>query len=1024
MFLSDLSIKRPIAVSMFLLVFLIFGGMAYFTLSLDLMPDVKIPFVTIQTVYKGASPKEVETQISKKIEDAVSMVSKIEFVKSFSMESVSIIQMKFDLDKDVDVAVQETKDKVDAILNELPADADKPIIQKFDISAEPVMDIVLSGDMSLTELYELADKKLKDKFAQIDGVAKVDIIGGQKREIKVELDNRVVYENKISLMQLNQMLAAGNMDMPGGNFQRQSQEYSARLKGQFNSVNEINDYEVPTATGKKKLSSLAIVRDAGEDIRERTVYFDNENKIRNENVILLTITKSADGNTVKLVKAIKDELPTISNELPKSARLNIVVDRSGFIESSVEDTLSNVIMGIILTGLVLLFFLHDLRSTIIVALAMPMSIISTFMIMQWSGFTLNIMSLMGLSTSVGVLVANSVVVLENIFRYKEMGLSRKEAAQKGTSEVVVAVLASTLTNIVVFLPIGSMTSLVGQFFKEFALTVTYATIFSLIISFTLTPMLASLIIPEHDTKKHPVGKWLEGLFHRWEKAYGKTLEFVLRNKKNSLMVVVITLVMFIGSFYFAGKIGFEFVPLMDEGEIQVKVEVPQGYNIKETSKILKKIEDKINSREYVKHTVTQIGKLGPMDIGTNLALVNVKLIDREQRNFTSPEAVAQMNKDLSEIPNAKIQTAAISSGGGSGEEPIQFFLKGDDIDKLESLKNKMIKQIQNTNGLVNLSTSSRSGKPEITIIPDRQKLLDAGLTVYDLALAVRGAMEGIVATRYKENGEEYDLRVTLADVSVDSPEKIGNIAIASQMGSFRLSQLAKTEFTEGYSKILHDNKAKSIQFTANNTADVALGDVVNEIRTKLEKVDFPAGYKIEWGGDVKMMEEAVADMSKTFMIAVVLTFMLLAAMLENFKQPFMIMITIPLALIGVFMAMYLSGSTMNISSMMAIIMLVGIVVNNAILILEYVNQLIKEGKTHKEALLIAAPTKLKPILMSTIAIVLGMLPMALGIGSAGREFRQPMGIVSIGGLIVSAILTLYLIPAIDILTTRQKKHKE
>lgn len=1022
MFLSNISIKRPIAMSMFLIVFLIFGGLAYFTLSLDLMPNVKVPFVTIQTIYPGAGPKEIETQVSKKIEDAAAMVSQIEFVRSFSMEGVSVIQIKFDLDKDIDIAVQETKDKVDAILNDLPKDCKKPLIQKYDIAAQPIVDIVVSGDMGLSELYEIADKKIKDSFAQIDGVSKVDIIGGQKREIKIELDNKVVFENKISMTQLNQIIAAGNMDMPGGNFQRMSQEYSARLKGQFNSVQEIQDYEIPTATGKKKLGNIADVRDAGKDIREKTIYFDNEKKLRNENVVLLSVVKSADGNAVELAKVLKEKLPEIKASLPQGINMTIVSDKSNFTEASVEDTLSNVIMGILLTGLVLLFFLHDLRSTIIVALAMPMSIISTFMLMQWSGFTLNIMSLMGLSTSVGILVANSVVVLENIFRYKEMGISRREAAQKGTSEVVIAVMASTLTNIVVFLPIGSMTSMVGQFFKEFALTVTYATIFSLIISFTLTPMLASMILPEHDTKKHPLGKWLEGIFHSWERFYGKTLEFVLHNKKRIFATFGLTLIALVVSFMMAAKIGFEFVPLTDEGEIQVKVELPQGYNIKETTRFLKKIEDRINQHDYIKHTVTKIGKLSEIEIGTNLAVINVQMIDFDKRELSSSQAANILMKELSDIPNAKIHIAAVSSGGGSGEAPIQFFLKGNDLDKLESIKNDILRKIKNVPGLDNLTTSSRSGKPEITLIPDRQKLLDAGLTVYDVAMTLRSAMEGFEVSRYRENGEEYDIRVSIGDYATDTPEKIGNLPVISPVGVFRMSQLAKIEFTEGYSKILHDDKAKAIQFTANNSPDVPLGDVVNSIREKLDKIQMPASYRVEWGGDVKMMEEAVADMGRTFLIAVILTYMLLAAMLESFKQPLMILATIPMGLVGVFGSLYFTGKTMNIMSMMAIIMLVGIVVNNAILILEYANQLIKEGKKVKEALLIAAPTKLKPILMSTIAIILGMVPMALGMGSAGREFRQPMGIVSIGGLVVSTILTLYLIPAIFQLTTRDKKH--
>ena len=1019
MIISDLSIKRPIMMSMFLLVLVLFGGIAYFSLNIDMMPDVDIPVVTVQTIYPGAGPQEIETQVTKKIEDAVSTVSQIDAMTSYSLEGASIVQIMFELDKNVDIANQEVKDKVDAIISSLPGDIEAPIIQKFEVGAEPVIDLVLSGNLDPIQLFELADKTLKDRFSQVAGVASVGIVGGQEREIKVELDNRVVYQNSISLTQLAQMLAAENMDIPGGQFQESSQEYSSRVKGKFQSIEDLRNLEIQTASGKKRLERVSKISDSGEEVRVRSTYYQGASKVKQENVVILSIIKASDGNTVKMAKDIVKLIPEVNKELPPGVNLELVNDRSVFINSSVEDTLTNIGLGILLTALVLLFFLHDLRSTLIAALSMPFSIISTFMLLDYFGFSINIMSLMGLSTSVGILVANSIVVLENIFRHKEMGNNKREAAAKGTSEVVVAVLASAMTNIVVFVPIANMSSLIGQFFKEFALTVTFATIFSIIVSFTLTPMLAALILPDHDTKKHKIGSWLEKMFKSWEKSYQRILGMVIKNRLTSGITVLVSVVLFFLSFIVAAQLSFEFFPALDEGVINVEVELPQGYNLDETSNLIEQMESKITKNEEVKYVLTQIGKISDLDQGTNLALIKIELIAAEMRSITTTDMVSKLIRDLSEVPNAMIRVVAGSSVGG-GQSPIQFYVQGSDNDKLEELKTELYSNIKDIPGLTNLNTSSRSGKPEITLYPDRVKMANAGLTVYDLAMTLRASMEGLTTTRYSDEGEEYDVRISLNDESVDSPEKIANLAVISRMGRYKMNQLADIEFTEGYSRILHRNKAKTIQFTADILAGYALGDITNEINTEIDKLELGGGNTISWAGDAEMMIAAMLDMGFAFILAFLLTYMLLAAILESFTQPLMILGTIPLAMIGVFVALYVSGINLNVMAMLAIVMLIGIVVNNAILILDYTNVLVRKGQSVKDALLEAAPTKLKPILMSTIAIILGMAPMALGIGSAGKEFRQPIGVVSIGGLIASGVLTLYVIPAIYQLVHREK----
>lgn len=1025
MFLAKLSVDRPVLTTVLLLVLILFGSLAFNKLNLNNMPEVEVPFVTVTTVYPGAGPKETETLITKKIEDAVSTISQIKRIESYNLDGVAINLIEFELSKNVDVANQEVKDKVDQILNELPEDAKKPIIQKIDINALPIMDIVLSGNEDPRELYQLAKTRLKDRFSQIDGVADVKITGGQEREIRVALDNKVVYQNFISLPQLLGILGSQNIDLPSGTFKILNQEYSVRLKGKFQSVDEIKNLEIPTAFGNKRLGQIADVEDSGKDIRRRAVFFDAETGISDSNAVRLSIVKSSDGNEVKVADAVIAALPEIQKSLPEGLTLKIVSDNSIFTRASVNDTMSNIILGVLFTSIILFLFLFNIRSTIIVILSMPASIISTFLTFQFFDMTLNVMSLMGISVSVGVLVSNSVVVLENIFRHKNMGNTPKEASLKGTTEVAIAVLAATLTNVVVFLPIATMSSMVGMFMKELALAAAFSTIFSLFFSFTLTPMLASLMIRK-DGVVSKLSMKVDEFYKMWDVFYRRLLTKALKNKMVSLIIIVVAFVLFLVSVvYYGPRIGFDMMPHSDNGQVQITVELPQEYNLQETGKVLKSMEDKINGYPGIKSIVTELGKITDANTGTNVARMDVNLVLADQREKKLDYYISSFVKEFSDIPNARLITVDYKSFSSKNGAPIQFFLMGQDMEVLDKLKDEIFAKIKDVPGLINLDQSSREGKPEITIIPDREKLAETGITAQEIALTARSALEGITATKYLENGEEYDITVTLNDESVDSPEKVGQISIPSRNGTvYRISQLAKINFTKSYSKILHRDKYVAIQFTGSNAPGVPMGNITSEIEKRLEDINFPPGYKIKWAGTSEMMKEMVADMSFAFVLAMVLTYLLLAAILESFIQPIFILLTVPLAIIGVLASLYYTHISFAITSLMAIIMLIGIVVNNAILMLDYTNQLVRDQDYDvKDALIEACPTKLKPIVMSTLAIILGMLPLAIGVGSAGVEMRQPLGVVSIGGLLVSTALTLFVVPAFYYIFEERKNKK-
>ncbi len=1014
MFLAKISVERPVLTTVTLLLLIIFGALAFKKLNLNHMPEVEVPYVTVTTVYPGAGPKEIETLITKKIEDAVSTISEIEKIESYNLDGAAITILEFKLTKDVNVANQEVKDKVDQIINQLPSDAKKPIVQKIDISAFPIMDLILSGNnVDPRELRHLAATKLKDRFSQIAGVADVKITGGEEREIRIALDNKTVYENFISLPQMLGILGAQNIDLPSGTFKISDLEYSVREKGKFRSIEEIRDLQVPTPFGNKRLGQIASVKDTSKEVRQRTIFFDAETGISDSSAVRLSIIKATDGNEVRVSDAVRKILPEIQASLPEGLSLKIVSDKSDYTRASVNDTTTNILLGIILTSIILYLFLFNIRSTLIVALSMPASIIATFLLFDWFDMSLNIMSLMGISVSVGVLVSNSVVVIENIFRHKYLGNAPKEAALKGTTEVAVAVLAATLTNVIVFLPIANMQSMVGRFLKELALAATFSTLFSLFFSFTLTPMLASLMIRK-DAAIGRLTKKMDEFYRSWDEFYRRVLRLSLKNKFISIAIILFAFILFVLSVViYAPKIGFDMIPNADNGEIQITVELPPEYNIRETGRVLKTMEDKIKNYPGVVNIITELGKTNDMNTGTNLARMDVNLVPVSERDKKLDYYISSFVKDFSDIPNARLVTVDYKSFTAKNGAPIQFFLMGQDMETLEKLKDTVLAKIHDVPGLINLDQSSRAGKPEVTVIPNRNMLAETGITAQEIALTLRAALEGITASKYFEKGDEYDIVLTMNDESVNTPEKIGNISIPSRRGvMYRISQLATLKFTKGYSKLLHRDKYLAIQFTGAPAPGVPLGNVTDEIGKRLKTIQLPAGYKIKWGGMVTMMHDMVSDMRFAFILAMILTYLLLAAILESFVQPIFILLTVPLAIIGVLASLYYTNISFAITSLMAIIMLIGIVVNNAILMLDYTNQLVRsKGMKVKDALIEACPTKLKPIIMSTLAIILGMLPLAIGIGSAGVEMRQPLGVVSVGGLLVSTILTLFVIPA-------------
>ena len=1015
----DISIKRPVMITMLLFAFALFGSMAFFTLPMSFFPNVSLPFVSIQTVYPGSGPDIVESQITKIIEDQVSAISGVDSIISYSMDSLSFIHISFKYGTDENIALQHVKDKIDAVISEFPDDAEKPLISKVDITnAIPVMNIIVEGTMDERELYTYSNTIIKDRLSQVSGVGKIELYGGVEREIRIEMDSREIFSKGIQPLHVAEVLRTANTNIPGGNIQYTGQDIPVRFDSEFQSIKELENIDVPTEKGIFKLRQIADIRDGRKTSREKITCFNNINKKRNNSALLLEVVKNPSANTVTVVRDSEKTIREIEEFSDGKIRMTVISEDATFVEDSVKDTISNIILGILLTGLVLFFFLHDLRSTLIVAVAMPFSIISTFLIMKSINLSLNVVSLMGLSSATGTLVANSVVVIENIFRHKERGHSRSVAASNGTKEVIMAVFASTLTNIAVFIPLANVSSIVGSALGNFAYTIVIATVFSIFVSVTLTPLMASRILPETRKKEWRINSFLESMFRKWENYYRNLLSEILKTRKTCAITTAFIIFLFLLSLFAAKNLKFELFPQSDGGKIQINVELAAGADISSTEKLLSGIEKRLESIDEIEIIQTTIGSMGMLDKDVNLARINVFLVPLNRRNRSSKIIASGMIQLLSDIPGADIKVSAVSEIQAGFSTPIDLNLTGDNRIRETAIEVK--KTIEKIPGISNLAMTEKDPKPELVIKPDRRKISQNGLSPYAIALSVRSAVEGFTATTLKEDGDEFDIRVSINNTENWNPDDIKNIPVVSSRGIYPLSHYAEVGFKNTSTKLMRVDKNRNVQYTADVLPGYAAGNVMSEIMKSTALMDLPPGYKIQPGMNTEMMNDTIKDLATVFIVAIILVYMLLAAVLESLTQPLFIISTVPLSIIGVVTASLLTGTVINGVAMLGIIMLVGIVVNNAILILDFYNSLRKKGKEAKEALLEACPLKLKPILMSNIAIVLGMLPMAMGIGASGAEIRQPMGVVVIGGILSAMLLTLFLLPSLEYLLSKRK----
>lgn len=1012
---TELAIRRPAAMLMIIMFFVVLGLFSYTKIGSDLFPKADIPIVTVISVYPAAGPEEMESQVVDEIEEAVSSLGGLKDIRSWINEGLSFTVLEFDMGTDVDVAAMDTQKAVDAVMMKLPKDVEKPVVQKVDMNADPVMTLAVSGKRPLNEIYDIAKDNIKTRLETVSGVAAIKIIGGQDRLIRVDIDRTRMEAYGLSVNTIIQILKAENINVPGGSINGERIRYDVRLVGELKTLADIEKLRVPLSTGATvPLREIATV---SHGFAEKDQY----TRLNRSQAVGLLIQKQSDAGIVDTVEGLRRELAELEEYLPGDVKIVVADDTSLFIKNSLADTQRTLIEGVILTGVVLMFFLREWRSLIIVMLAIPSSIIATFMMMYFLGYTFNMLSLMGLSLCVGILVDDSIVVLENIHRHLKMGKNPIQAAIDGRHEIGMAAVAITLSDVVVFGPIAFMQGMVGQFFRQFGLTVVVATLFSLFVSFTLTPMLAARFFkaeePGADRVTGNSGFWqglgvkLGQIGDAVVQLYRVTLTWALSHRLKMLAIILAGI---IAALSLIPAIGFEFMSKSDQGKFRIEVIMPPGTALDVTDKVVRQLEDRLAGLPEVAEVVATAGSSSGALFSVNtshLGDIKVVLKPKNKRERSVWEVSDSVRGWTDDFPGARIKVLEAPMPGLTYmEAPIMVEVRGGDIKVLAGLAGQVKEIVKNTPGTSDVDMSwKEDAKPEYRVVVDRDKAAAAGLTAGEIAQALRAAVAGGEASKIKLNNKDIDIWVQLSDKDRKSVTDIENITVSNRLGqTFLIKQVADIVPAEGPAEIRHKGRERMITVVANYKGE-SLSAIRKHFDQELAKLDIPSGYDIGYDGDIKQMDESNSDLGQALVLSLILVYMILVILYESFLTPFIRMLSLPVGIIGAMLALLLTGNTLNIMSIIGIIMLDGLAAKNGTLLIDYTHTLMKRGMGLRDALLEAGTKRLRPIFMTSTTMIFGMLPTALALAD-GAEIRKSMGIVLIGGLFTSTVLTPILIP--------------
>ncbi|GIX41198.1 MAG: multidrug transporter AcrB [Leptospiraceae bacterium] len=1011
--IAGFSIKRPTFITSIFILTLSIGYISLQRLGVDIFPNVSFPFVVVTTIYPGAGPEEIEELISKPLEEEISTLSGIKHVTSRNQESISIVIAEFSLDTDVKYAEQEVRNAVEKVKVNFPDDVDDPLVTRFDPAEQPIYIMALTAELSAAELYDLAYYEIKPYFEQIPNVGGVKIHGGQKREIHIEIDQNKLNYYRIPAVIIAQRLKYYGNNIPAGKIDLATQELNFRTIGEFRSLQEIENAVIffGDLGTSIRVKDIANVKDTLEDRKTIAYLYNKQNNKKLTSAIFLEVYKQSGSNTVEVVEKIKNKLNELNQKLSNergNPKLLQVRDGSRWIKLNVEDVTIAIIIGIILTIIIVYLFLGNARSTFITAIALPNSLLGAFILMYGFGFTINVMTLLALSLSIGLLIDDAIVVRENIFRHMELGKSSKDAAEFGTNEVILAVIATTATVIAVFLPIGFLSGLVGQFFQEFGLTVVFAMLISLFDAITMAPMLSAYFGGHVGESKNIIIKYFDKFQDFIDYLYEKTLDFTLKHKLTVIFLFIIIFILSIFSIKFVKK---TFLPQFDSGEFLITFELPPGSSLKATDEVAKQIFDIISQHEEVKQIFIRIGT----DTGeSNKAFMGIEMVPISERKLSTSQFKEIVRKELQNFSQYRLQVSDYSAVTGGADYPYQLIIKGENIEELDKYIQNILPKLEKIKDITDIDTSFRPGKPEFQIKIDPQKAQMLGVVPALAGLELRYYVEGEKVAKYRENGNEYNVRLRLKPEDRNLKKNYHKIYVPNlNYQSVKLSEISIAKTAYSPTSIVRRDRSRIIQINAQLVPGGALQSAEIETRKILKENPPPPGISYEFIGQAEDFKDLVKNILVAFGLALLFIYLVLSSLYESFIIPITILFAIPPAISGAFFSLLITGEMLNLFSMIGLILLMGLVTKNSILMVDRAMQNIREKNMSKdEAIKEAGIVRLRPILMTSFAMIGGMLPIALGLHGEVSKSRTAMGIAVVGGLLVSTFVTIVLVPAI------------
>jgi HAE1 family hydrophobic/amphiphilic exporter-1 len=1029
--LSEFSVNRRVTTAMLAMIIVVVGGISYSRLGLDFFPDLEYPTVSVITNYRGASPEDIENSITRPLEQVVSSVNRVKKLTSTTSEGTSLLSVEFEWGTSLDFAAQDLRDQIGLYKNYLPAGIDDPLVVKFNMGQMPVVFWGITGNRPTAELKKLVDDEVARRLERIDGVASAQCVSMETREILIDVDKRALQTLNLSLNQILGALALDNTNMPAGHLVERHTDFLVRTMGEFESLDDIR----ATVVGATAKGSPIYIRDVAEvrDTLKETRYIG---RIAGQSGVFLFVSKQSGANTAVVGAAVKKALAALGQSLPSDIRFHVIMDQADMINNVTKNTGSTAWQGGLLAVILIFVFLWNWKPTLIIGISIPMSIIATFIGLYFAGFTLNMMTLGGLALGIGMLVDNSIVVIENMFRHVQMGKDSKEAAKAGASEVGMAITASTLTTIVVFLPLAFAQGITGKLTAGLALAVVFSLISSLFVALTIVPMLGSVLFRHKKDDTKTIRKTIGRDFSRPQAFYRKGLSWALHHRKT---VVFGTLGLFIASAALIPVLGTEFMPSMDMDMLIFKLSTPVGTALAETDRIGTMVEKVIAAQPEVKIISYQAGSsaednpsdqgFGGAPSGPHEAQFFIGLRPLGERTASNLVVQERIRSLLPKLENIKVEAVDMTGTFmGAAATPVEIKIFGKELADLRRYADDVVSRIKDVPGIRDVAHSLAQAKPEYHIKIDRERAARFGLTVNQVESSVQMATLGQIATRYREAGEEIDIRVRFKAQFRDTIEAVASIPILTPTGtSVALSQVADVESGQGPIQIARENQARRVSITA-NISGRDLGSIVRDVKARIAPVEkgLPAGYFLEIGGSYQQMSEAFVTLAGVFALAVLLIYMVMASQFESLKHPFIILFTIPMCLIGIVIGLLVSGRPVSLPVLIGLIILAGVAVNNAIVMIDYTNQLWRGGMDKKKAILEGSVTRLRPVLLTALTTILGTFPMAITRAS-GSGMLNPLGITLLGGLTATTLLTLFVIPVMyslfEKVRFREKKAK-